>query len=163
DALRVITLLDRGAQEAAGLKADPVMQADMYETLGTLYKNLGRLDRADTFLTSALDLRRKYLAAGYPDIVNSLDELTLLRLAQGKLSEAESLAKEGMNLARTHQGMTATLGRALVTLGRVQAEQGHYAEAIRTLDEAVALNSKRSAASLDLSASLRALAAAQYS
>jgi serine/threonine protein kinase/tetratricopeptide (TPR) repeat protein len=160
--LRVITLLDRGAQEAAGLKADPLMQADMDETLGSLYQNLGSLDRADTLLTAALELRREHAQAGQPTMIVSLDALALLRLAQGKLPEAESLAREALQIARTNRS-APELSRALVTMGRVQAEQGRYEEAIQTLKQALASNSVRGASELDLIASLRALAAAEYS
>lgn len=162
ESLRVVTLLDRGAQEAAGLKADPLMQADMYETLGTLYRNLGSLDRADTLLTAALELRREHLQAGQPTVIVSLDALALLRLTQGKLSEAESLAREALQIARADRS-SPELSRALVTMGRVQAEQGHYEEATRTLKQALADNSVRGASELDLITSLRALAAAEYS
>jgi tetratricopeptide (TPR) repeat protein len=158
----VITLLDRGAQEAAGLEADALMQADMYETLGTLYRNLGSLDRADALLTAALRLRREHSQAGEPTMIVSLDALALLRLTQGKLPEAESLAREALQIARAAHS-SPELSRALVTMGRVQAEQGHYDEAIRTLEQALAGNSVRGASELDLTASLRALAAAEYS
>jgi eukaryotic-like serine/threonine-protein kinase len=163
ESLRVITLLDRGAQEAAGLQADPLMQADMYETLGTLYQNLGRLDRADTLLSAALELRRAERNPGQPGMVGSLDALALLRLAQGRLPQSESLAREALALARTGRASAAELGHALVTLGRVQAEQGRYDEAIRTLQAALAGNTAPGAATPDLSANLRALAAAEYS
>jgi serine/threonine-protein kinase len=161
ESLRVITLLDRGAQEAAGLRADPLMQADMYETLGALYKNIGRLDRADTLLTAALDLRRGHSQAGQPTMIASLDALAALRLTQGKLPEAESLAREALQTAQADRSSTE-LSRALVAMGRVQAEQGHYEEATRTLKQALAANSA-GASQLDLIASLRALAAAEYS
>ena len=163
DSLRVITLLDRGAQEAAGLQADPAVQADMYETLGTLYQNLGRLDRADALLSAALELRRAERDPAQAGMVGSLDALALLRLAQGRLPQSESLAREALALARTGRASAADLSHALVTMGRVQAEQGRYDEAIRTLQAALAGNTAPGAATPDLSANLRALAAAEYS
>jgi serine/threonine protein kinase/tetratricopeptide (TPR) repeat protein len=163
ESLRVITLLDRGAQEAAGLKADPLMQADMYETLGTLYQNLGSLDRADSLLTAALELRRRHSQAGQqPAMIVSIDALASLRLTQGKLLQAEALAREALQLARADRS-SPEISRALVAVGRVQAEQGHYDEAIGTLKQALAGNSARGGSDLDLVASLRALAAAEYS
>src|SRR5208283_459380 len=44
DNLRVVTLLDRGVQEAHSLNAEPEVQAELYQTLGTLYQNLGKFD-----------------------------------------------------------------------------------------------------------------------
>jgi serine/threonine-protein kinase len=40
DDLRVITLLDRGVQEAQSLSAEPEMQAELYQTLGVIYQKL---------------------------------------------------------------------------------------------------------------------------
>jgi eukaryotic-like serine/threonine-protein kinase len=134
----------------------------MYETLGTLYQNLGSLDRADTLLTAALELRRKHSQGGQPTMIVSLDALALLRLTQGKLPEAESLAHEALRIAQADR-VSPELSRALVTMGRVQAEQGHYEEAIQTLKEALAGNSIGRTSELDLIASLRGLAAAEYS
>ncbi len=162
ESLRVITLLDRGAQEAAGLTADPLMQADMDETLGTLYQNLGSLDRADALLTAALALRRRQSESRRPDMIGSLDALAALRLAQGRLPEAESMAREALRMSQADRS-SAARSRALVTMGRVEAEQGHYPEATATLMQALADSSVRGASGLDAATSLRALAAAEYS
>jgi serine/threonine-protein kinase len=58
DDLRVITLVDRGVQEANALTGDPRSQAEIYETLGTVYENLGKLDEADKLLNTSLEQRR---------------------------------------------------------------------------------------------------------
>ena len=163
ESLRVITLLDRGVQEAEGLRADPLVQADMYQTLGTLYQNLGSLERADTLLSGALALRREHASPGDSGLITSLDALAMLRVAQGRLPAAEMLAREAFSAAQAPLVATPVLARALVAMGRVQAEQGHYEEAIRTLREALAKNPAPGAAPMDLSANLRALAAAEYS
>ena len=55
DDLRVITLLDRGVQEAQSLSAEPEMQAELYQTLGVIYQKLGKFERADTLLGAALE------------------------------------------------------------------------------------------------------------
>jgi len=41
DSLRVITLLDRGVQEAKVLNTEPAVQAELYQTLGGIYAKLG--------------------------------------------------------------------------------------------------------------------------
>jgi tetratricopeptide (TPR) repeat protein len=48
-------LVDRSAREARTLDADPAVQADLYQTLGKIYQNLGKFDRAGELLQSALD------------------------------------------------------------------------------------------------------------
>src|SRR6266571_2379427 len=48
DSLRVVTLVDRGVRDAQGLDGEPAVQAELYETLGSIYQKLGKLDRADS-------------------------------------------------------------------------------------------------------------------
>src|SRR5207237_10253010 len=57
DDLRVITLVDRGVQEAHALTGDPKSQAEIYQTLGTVYQNLGKLDKAEQLLNMSLKQR----------------------------------------------------------------------------------------------------------
>ncbi|HEY7995428.1 MAG TPA: serine/threonine-protein kinase [Steroidobacteraceae bacterium] len=161
ESLRVLTLLDRGAEEAAGLGAEPAVQADIYETLGKLYGSLGQLERADALLTSSLTLRRTLFGATSPELAPSLTALAVLRLEQDNLGEAERLARDAVRHVPAGRGDPARV-HALVALGRVQAERGAYDDAIRTLDSAVAASSAPGAAPPDLAASLGALANAQY-
>jgi hypothetical protein len=58
DSLRVVTLLDRGVEQAQELVNEPAAQADMLVTLGGVYKRLGRYDRADSLLRTSLANRR---------------------------------------------------------------------------------------------------------
>ena len=51
---RVVTLVDRGLQQAQTLSADPAVQAELYETLGGIYQKLGNLTRADSLLGVSL-------------------------------------------------------------------------------------------------------------
>ena len=51
--LRVVTLIDRGAEEARTLDKEPEVQADLYLTLGDMYEKLGKFDRADSLIESA--------------------------------------------------------------------------------------------------------------
>ena len=45
--LRVVTLIDRGVQEARTLNTEPEVQAELYLTLGGMYEKLGKFDRAE--------------------------------------------------------------------------------------------------------------------
>src|SRR5439155_329376 len=58
DSLRVVTLVDRGVRDAQSLDGEPAVQAELYETLGSIYQKLGKLHRADSLLRAALDQRR---------------------------------------------------------------------------------------------------------
>ena len=50
DDLRVVTVLERGEKQARALDEDPEIQADLCQTLGTMYDQLGKYDRADSLL-----------------------------------------------------------------------------------------------------------------
>lgn len=56
--LTAAALVDRGVQEARTLNGDPQTQAALYETLATIYQKLGKFDRAEPLLRSALDLQK---------------------------------------------------------------------------------------------------------
>ena len=160
--LQAVTLLDRGALTARTLGSDPVVQADLYQTLGNMYQKLGKSDQADKMLRSALD-RRKALAG--PDsqaVADALVALGILRLDQSQVAEAERMVREGlaMDRKRLPPSDPAVL-RAESALGRVLEDRGAYAEAVKTLDETVRLQSA-SGVTTDLSDSITELATAHY-
>ena len=40
---------------------EPAMQAELYQTLGGIYQNLGKLEQADNLLRTSLEQRKKIL------------------------------------------------------------------------------------------------------
>jgi eukaryotic-like serine/threonine-protein kinase len=163
DNLKVVTLIDRGARNAEALKAEPTVQAELYQTLGGIYQKLGKLDQADSLMHSALEQRKSLAGTDSGDVGNSLVALGLLRLDQGKTEEAERLAREGLAMNQHHlRANDPAVARAMFGLGHVLEERGNYDEAIKNLDEAVRLQSARGEITTDLSDSTNALATAQY-
>ena len=163
DTLRVVTLLDRGVQEARAFDVDPIVQAELFATLGGIYQLLGNLDRADSLLTTALDQRRARLGAEHPDVAENLVGLGLLRDAQANYDEAERLVREGLALSRRVLPPDhPAIARAMVGLGEVLINRGEYDSAIPLLEEAVRRQSARGDAIADLSGSLTDLANAHY-
>jgi len=157
--LRVVTLVERGVREAKSLEADPAIQAELYQTLGTIQQKLGNYDEADSLLRSALDGRRLVSGAAHPDTADTLVALGLLRVEQAKLDEAERLVEEGLaNLRGTVPAAHPSIARALAALGKVFQERGAYDKALPPLEEAVRLYSAAPAAEADLAATLTALA-----
>lgn len=129
--LRVETLIDRGVHEARTLDKDPEAQAELYQTLGDIYHKLGKLEQAEAMLTAAVEMRRS------PDNVVAL---AMLRTDQAKIDEAEKMAREGLQLARTSlPAGHPTIASATDALGKVLEEKGDYDGAIRELSEAVRL------------------------
>jgi len=161
--LRVITLVDRGVQEARGLDGEPAIQAALYQTLGSLYQRLGNYDRADSLLQSALDGRRRLSGSDDRDSLDSLVALGLLRIDQAKLDDAEQLATQALDTARrTLPANDRLVARATAALGKVLEERGNYDRAIPQLTEAVRLYSASDDTPQELSAVLSELADAQF-
>jgi eukaryotic-like serine/threonine-protein kinase len=163
DDLKAITLLDRGVQNARALNGEPAVQAELYQTLGSIYEKLGKLDRADPLLQSSLHRHKAVSGPDSADVANDLVALGRLRLEQSQLPEAERLVRDGLAMAHRHLPPNdPAVAKALSTLGRVLEERGSYDESVKTLDEAVRLQSARGDVTPDLSDSVNELATAHY-
>jgi tetratricopeptide (TPR) repeat protein/tRNA A-37 threonylcarbamoyl transferase component Bud32 len=158
DSLRVVTLLDRGVQQAQALNNEPAVQADLYHTLGGIYHKLGKFDRADVLLQSALDERRAVFGRDSLETAESLVALGLLRVDQERLPDADRLVREGLDMTRRHaRAHASSLAKATLALGHVLEERGNYDVAVKVLEESVGL-----ATGADLAASVTELASAQF-
>jgi serine/threonine-protein kinase len=163
DNLRVVTLIDRGVQEARALSGDPAVQAELYETLGNIYRKLGNFGEADTLLRSALDQRRSLLGEGHADVAESTVALGLLRTDQAKFDEAERLVRDGLTqIKRVLPPTHPAVANATVALGKVLDDRGAYDKAIPILEEAVRLHTAIAPASAELAASLYELASTHF-
>ena len=140
DSLRVVTLLDRGLQDARTLEADPATQAELYLTLGSIHQKLGNLERADTLLTKAVAKRRALLGNDHQDVAAALVELGSLQSARAQFPAAAATIREAIAIAdRTLPPTHPTRAKAFAVLGQVFELRGTYDSAITTLDRAVAL------------------------
>lgn len=164
DSLRVVTLVDRGVQEAQALAGEPAVQAELYETLGSIYQKLGKLDRADSLLRTALDQRRSLFGPDHAEVARSLVALGRLRIDQAEFKDAEQLIREGLVMSTRHlrPGHPA-IASATVALGQALEESGQYDEGIKVLEQAVQLRSApASSPTPELAASMRELANTHY-
>jgi serine/threonine-protein kinase len=159
DSLRVVTLLDRGVQEARSLSAEPEVQADLYATLGSIYQKLGKLDQADSLFTSSFEERKSLFGADAPQVAESMVAIGLLRDDQAQLPEAERMVREGLAMSKRHLPPNhPAVARATGALGKVLEDRGSYDAAIKTLEEAVRLQATRGDPTPELAASLYELA-----
>lgn len=163
ESLRVIDLLDRGVLDAQALKNEPAVQAELYQTLGSIYQKLGKFDRADALLQSGLEQRRAVFGQDSAEAAESLVALGLLRLDQEKLPDAERLVREGLAMTRRHANANSTgVAKATVALGHVLEERGASAEAIQVLEEPVRINSAGGAVTPELASAVNELASAHF-
>src|SRR5580698_432638 len=163
DNLRVISLLDRGVQEAQSLNGEPTVQAELYQTLGSIYQKLGKLDRADALLSLALERRKSIYGKDHAEVAASLVAIGLLRIDQERLEEAERLVREGLAMTRRHAApKDPALVKALTAVGQVLEERGAYDQAIPPLNEAVRLAAAESPVNSEFAASLNELASVHF-
>jgi serine/threonine-protein kinase len=163
DTLRVLDVVDRGVLEAETLTAEPVVQADLFHTLGSLYHSLGRFADADTLLDKALTRRCALFGADSAEVADTLVARGLLRLDQGQFDEAEQLTREALAIVRRRLPHgDPRVAKTATALGQVLEERGGYAEAVPVLEEAVRMHETQTTASPDLASSLRHLGSVHF-
>jgi eukaryotic-like serine/threonine-protein kinase len=163
DDLRVVTLLDRGAREARALDRDPQVQAEMFQTLGTIYGDLSRFGPAEALLAQALEQRRRLFGKQSTQAGESLVALALMRLEQARFAEAEQLVREAVEIqTRALPPMHPAVARAQAALGHVLIGRGSYKAAISILTEVVARLTARGDQPLELRFVVSDLANAQF-
>ncbi len=138
EGLKVVTMLDRGAQEAESLNAEPSLQAELRYTIGDLYQRLGQLDRAEPLIRSALQSQKTILGPQDVETLHSQLALAMIYLDQSKLGDAQRLIKEALTAAqRRYQPGSIEVAGAQAALGKLLATQGDYKAAVPTLESAV--------------------------
>jgi eukaryotic-like serine/threonine-protein kinase len=161
--LRVVSLLDGGAQNARSLDAEPAAQADLYDTLGNINEKLGRLDDANKLLRSALDERTKTFGPDSKEAAESMLALGALRDTQAQYDEAEKLTREALDIyKRRLPPNDPAIGKAMLQLGGIFEDRGEYPQSIATLEKTVAFFSAPGSSQADLADSLHELANANY-
>ena len=162
--IHVAQLLDRGALEAQNLSQEPEVQADLNQTLGTMYEKLGRLDRADTLLQLSLQERRALSTPDPAAVADNLISVGLLRSDQGRWQEAERIVRQAMTMIEEYEPRNRQhWAKAEFALGKVTAEGGHPENSVPILHTAIAIQSAPGGSEVDLARSVNALAdAAMY-
>jgi serine/threonine-protein kinase len=159
DSLRVVTMVDRGVQEARALDREPRVQAELFQTLGNIYEKLGKFDEAESLLQSALKQRQTLFGQDNSEVASSLVALGLLRTSQARYDEAEQMVRQALEMSRRHLPANhPAIARAVSALGRIFEDRGMYEKAIPLLEEAVQLQSAATSDSTDLATSLTELA-----
>jgi serine/threonine protein kinase/tetratricopeptide (TPR) repeat protein len=103
-------LLDRAAVELAPDKIEasfpkqPLLQAELLETVGDTYRGIGEYQRAIEFLTRAAELRKTHLGPDHRATLAMLDRLASVYQAAGNLPRAIGLFE------RARDGLVKKLG-----------------------------------------------------
>lgn len=161
--MKVLTMVDRGVQQAQALSTDPKVQAELYETLGTIYEQLGKLDQSESLLRQALEQRKSLFGTDSAEVAESLVALGQLRADQAHLDEAEQLVRQGLDMSKRHLPPNhPAVAKATSALGKILEDRGQYAQSIQVLNEAVRLQSASGSVTPDLAASLSELANSHF-
>ena len=137
-------ILERGAQSIDERLADqPLIRAELMDTIGTLYRRLGLYPQALPLLKKALETRESMLGDRHLDVARSLRSLADLHWHRNAFAEAEplylrSLAIHQRLLETDHPDVALTLNN----LGNLYWRRGRYDEAERFYTESLAIREK---------------------
>lgn len=161
--LSATDLLDRGVSEANRLNREPKTQAELYQTLAESFIDLGKFDRADPLLTSALGIRKAEFGAKSVPVAETMASLGSLRSEQSKFPEARELLEEGLRVdQQLLPANDAALARDYFYLGRMLVRSGNAREGIANLNQAVDVFTRTVDGLEGLSRSLDALGTAEF-
>ncbi len=144
DAVTAREILEVGAERIAAELADqPVVQARLLNTIGTVFTQMGLLDRARPLLQQALALREAELGANHVDVGASLYQLAWLSRVQGNLSGAEPLARRALSITEKALGPDdPEVARSAGNLAAIYMSQGKFSDAEPLFQRAVAIDER---------------------
>lgn len=161
--MKVSDLVERGVREAKAMDRNPEIQADLFDTFGTIYQSWGKFDKAYLLLEGARKSRAALHGEDSVKAAESLLHLALWQNDQDHLQEAELMIRRVLEVQRHYLAADdQQIGRTWCALGRVQQRLGKYQESIDDLRQAISIQSKKGASLVDLSASIGLLANADY-
>ena len=121
-------ILDEGAERIVEELSDqPVTQATLMNTMGTVYTSLGLYNEAVPLLQSSLETRQEVLGPEHPEVAASMDHLAEVLGYRGDFDAAHSLYKKAFE-AKQQAGNAETLEAAISLSGMAEMlmEQGKY-------------------------------------
>jgi len=132
-------ILDRGAQRVEReLADDPIVQARMMATMGTVYEGLGLYDDALDLLKRSLALREANLGADDPEVAESLRRLGGVQQQRGDLAASEENLRRALAiLGKTPSPDSAEVAKTLLGLGGTLVSRGKADEAGPLLQQAL--------------------------
>jgi serine/threonine protein kinase/tetratricopeptide (TPR) repeat protein len=156
-------ILDHTARRVGQeLNQQPEVQAELLNTLGNVYRELGEYAKADAMLRQALALRKSVFGEKDPRVADSLHDLGALLSDQGKPAEAEALFRQALAMRRELLGNEGPeVANSLDALGVALSGQSRFPEAEEIHRQALALRKRLFGEEhLDVAASMHNLASA---
>jgi eukaryotic-like serine/threonine-protein kinase len=134
-------ILDRGAERIrGGLAGQPLTQARLMNTMGSVYSSLGLHDAARPLVEEGLALRRRLLPADDPELIESIARLSVVATEQGKFGEAEALTREALAASVRRFGAgSAEASQRTTRLAVLLHNRGRLDESIEVQKRALAI------------------------
>lgn len=162
DSLRLSTIVQNGIREAGALGDDPLMQAELTSTLGTISEQIGNFTQGDSLLKLAVQRATAVYGARHAETYRArirraavVARLNKADSALGQLRAVEvALAADVPSDHPVHAEFAEALGKML-------GERGELPAAIKALTRAVALRAQRDTTSREYADALRELGNAQ--
>jgi tetratricopeptide (TPR) repeat protein/tRNA A-37 threonylcarbamoyl transferase component Bud32 len=131
----VLSLLDEAVRELeAGLEGEPLVEAELRNTLGMTYHQLGLYEQAETQLRTAVELHRKHGGTDDLDLAVVLNNLGNLLGSSGEYAEAGLLLREMLEIRRRRLGEADYLvAQGWNNFGALLLRMGNHAEALPML------------------------------
>jgi serine/threonine protein kinase len=131
-------ILDAGSTKIArGLKGQPLTQARLMDTIGSVYRSLGLYLPAASMLRQAVALKEGALGPEHPDVARSLNALGWTYTWQGEFASARLLHERALNTFERAFGPDHTdVGWSCYYLGAAAAYQGDIQRAKPLLERA---------------------------
>ncbi len=114
----------------AQFKEQPLVDAQLRQSLAHVYESMGLFEAAEPLQRSAMETRRRVLGSDHPSTNSSINDMGLLLQDQGKFADAEKLLREVLETRRRTLGdeHPDTLGSMTNMAGLLQ-DQKKFAEA----------------------------------
>ncbi len=96
--------LDKGSQAGGRFAAEPLVEADIRNSIGYAYRELGDYPAAEPHLKRTLELRRKALGDEHQRTLHAKVQLSSLYRLMNRLADAEPLAREVYDVGRRTLG-----------------------------------------------------------
>ncbi len=138
----VVEALDDAAERiATSFPNQPLVEAEVRNTIGTAFRNLGNYDRAQLLLEAAFEARTRLLGDDAPETINTLSALAELAWRDSRYDEA---VERGRDLLERHRRVygepSPEVAGSLEDLSRILTDAGRFDEAEPVLDDALAMN-----------------------
>jgi tetratricopeptide (TPR) repeat protein len=131
-------VLDRAARVVGEeFRDQPVLQAQLLDRIGNVYRSLGQYEEARRLLEEALRLRQAVFDDGHPDVANSLHHLAWWHHDWGDYDQAEKLYRQAL-AARQRQGDELRVTATQFQLAWLYTERHDYEPAMRLFGEVIA-------------------------